>query len=76
MKISHKLIAQSPAVSVRSHSRPTLGRPLNLLACAAPAVPPDFAALAASYPVGLAKNHPFYDSKELAIQFKTSYINV
>jgi len=33
-----------------------LSRPLNLVAYADPAAPPDFAALAASYTVGLAKN--------------------
>jgi death-on-curing protein len=41
-----------------------LGRPVNLLAYADPATPPDFAALAASYAVELAKNHAFVDGNK------------
>jgi death-on-curing protein len=40
------------------------GRPVNLLAYADPATPPDFAALAASYAVELAKNHAFVDGNK------------
>lgn len=40
-----------------------LGRPLTY---ADPAYPPDFAALAASYTVGLAKNQPFVDGNKRA----------
>jgi prophage maintenance system killer protein len=36
-----------------------LARPLNLVAYASPSEQPDVAALAASYCVGLAKNHRF-----------------
>ncbi|MHB1200807.1 MAG: Fic family protein [Polaromonas sp.] len=36
------------------------------LAYADPAVPSDFAALAAGYTVGLAKNHPFVDGNKRA----------
>ena len=43
-----------------------LARPLNLLAYAAEDAPPDVAALAASYTVGLAKNHPFVDGNKRA----------
>ena len=43
-----------------------LGRPLNLLAYGDPAKPPDCAALAASYTIGLAKNHPFVDGNKRA----------
>ena len=39
-----------------------LARPLNLAACGEP----DFAALAASYGVGLAKNHAFVDGNKRA----------
>jgi len=39
-----------------------LARPLNLAACGQP----DLAALAASYGVGLAKNHAFVDGKKRA----------
>lgn len=55
-----------------------LGRPLNLLAYADPAQPPDFAALAASYTVGLAKNHPFIDGNKRAAFLATGlflYLN-
>ena len=55
-----------------------LGRPLNLLAYADPAAPPDFAALAASYAVGLAKNHPFVDGNKRAAFLATGlflYLN-
>jgi death-on-curing protein len=55
-----------------------LGRPLNLLAYADPAAPPDFAALAASYTVGLAKNHPFVDGNKRAAFLATGlflYLN-
>ena len=43
-----------------------LVRPLNLLAYADPSEPPDFAALAASYTLGLAKNHAFVDGNKRA----------
>ena len=55
-----------------------LGRPLNLLAYADPAAPPDVAALAASYAVGLAKNHPFVDGNKRAAFLATGlflYLN-
>ena len=55
-----------------------LGRPLNLLAYANPAAPPDVAALAASYAVGLAKNHPFVDGNKRAAFLATGlflYLN-
>ena len=55
-----------------------LGRPLNLLAYADPAQPPDFAALAASYTVGLAKKHPFVDGHKRAVFLATGlflYLN-
>jgi death-on-curing protein len=39
-----------------------LARPLNLAACGEP----DFASLAASYAVGLTKNHPFVDGNKRA----------
>jgi death on curing protein len=55
-----------------------LGRPLNLLAYAEPSAPPDFAALAASYAVGLAKNHPFVDGNKRAAFLATGlflYLN-
>ena len=41
-----------------------LARPLNLLAYADPANPPDIAALAAAYCIGLAKNHAFVDGNK------------
>ena len=43
-----------------------LARPLNVLVYADPAAPPDIATLAASYGVGLAKNHPFVDGNKRA----------
>lgn len=43
-----------------------LMRPQNILAYAAADNPPDTAALAASYGVGLAKNHPFVDGNKRA----------
>ena len=55
-----------------------LARPQNLLAYADPATPPDFAALAASYTVGLAKNHPFVDGNKRAAFLATGlflYVN-
>lgn len=55
-----------------------LGRPLNLLASADPAQPPDVAALAGSYTVGLAKNHPFVDGNKRAAFLATGlflYLN-
>lgn len=55
-----------------------LTRPLNLLAYADPAAPPDVAALAASYAVGLAKNHPFVDGNKRAAFLATGlflYLN-
>ncbi|MDO8718442.1 MAG: type II toxin-antitoxin system death-on-curing family toxin [Polaromonas sp.] len=59
----------------------TLGRSLNLLAGTDPANPPDFAAFAAfaaSYTVGLAKNHPFLDGNKRAAFLATGlflYLN-
>ena len=55
-----------------------LARPLNLVANAPPDAPPDFAALAASYTVGLAKNHPFVDGNKRAVFLATGlflYLN-
>ena len=55
-----------------------LARPLNLVAYASPAEPPDIAALAASYTVGLAKNHPFVDGNKRAAFLATGlflYLN-
>ena len=55
-----------------------LGRPLNLLAYADPTAPPDFAALAASYTFGLAKNHAFVDGNKRAAFLATGlflYLN-
>ena len=55
-----------------------LSRPLNLLAYADPGQPPDVAALAASYTVGLAKNHPFVDGNKRAAFLATGlflYLN-
>jgi death-on-curing protein len=55
-----------------------LGRPLNLLAYADPARPPDVADLAASYTIGLAKNHPFVDGNKRAAFLATGlflYLN-
>ena len=43
-----------------------LTRPKNILAYADAGNPPDAAALAASYGVGLAKNHPFVDGNKRA----------
>lgn len=43
-----------------------LMRPQNILAYADADNPPDTAALAASYGVGLAKNHPFVDGNKRA----------
>ena len=55
-----------------------LARPLNLVAYAADDAPPDVAALAASYTVGLAKNHPFLDGNKRAAFLATGlflYLN-
>lgn len=55
-----------------------LARPVNLLAYADPSDPPDFAALAASYTLGLAKNHPFVDGNKRAAFLATGlflYLN-
>lgn len=43
-----------------------LARPLNILAYSDAAEPPDVATLAASYGVGLAKNHGFVDGNKRA----------
>ena len=43
-----------------------LSRPLNVLAYGDPQSPPDVATLAASYGVGLAKNHAFVDGNKRA----------
>jgi death-on-curing protein len=55
-----------------------LARPLNLLAYASPAEPPDVATLAASYCLGLAQNHPFVDGNKRAALLATGlflYLN-
>ena len=55
-----------------------LARPLNLVAYASVDTPPDVAALAASYTVGLAKNHPFVDGNKRAAFLATGlflYLN-
>jgi len=55
-----------------------LARPLNLVAYADDDAPPDVAALAASYTVGLAKNHPFVDGNKRAAFLATGlflYLN-
>ena len=55
-----------------------LARPLNLVAYAELDTPPDVAALAASYTVGLAKNHPFVDGNKRAAFLATGlflYLN-
>ena len=55
-----------------------LARPLNLVAYADADAPPDVAALAASYTVGLAKNHPFVDGNKRAAFLATGlflYLN-
>ena len=55
-----------------------LARPLNLVAYAADDALPDVAALAASYTVGLAKNHPFVDGNKRAAFLATGlflYLN-
>lgn len=55
-----------------------LARPLNLIAYADADTPPDVAALAASYTVGLAKNHPFVDGNKRAAFLATGlflYLN-
>ena len=55
-----------------------LARPLNLAAYADPKNPPDVAALAAAYCVGLAKNHPFVDGNKRAAFLATGlflYLN-
>lgn len=43
-----------------------MARPQNVVGYADPAAPPDIATLAASYGVGLAKNHPFVDGNKRA----------
>lgn len=43
-----------------------LARPLNIVAYSDPPEPPDVATLAASYGVGLAKNHAFVDGNKRA----------
>ncbi len=55
-----------------------LARPLNLLAYADRANPPDIAALTAAYCIGLAKNHPFVDGNKRAAFLATGlflYLN-
>lgn len=55
-----------------------LARPLNLVAYASPSEQPDVAALAASYCLGLAKNHPFVDGNKRAAFLATGlflYLN-
>ncbi|MDP2066972.1 MAG: type II toxin-antitoxin system death-on-curing family toxin [Burkholderiaceae bacterium] len=43
-----------------------LARPLNIVAYADTDAPPDIGTLAASYGVGIAKNHPFVDGNKRA----------
>jgi len=43
-----------------------MARPQNVVGYADPAAPPDIATLAASYGVGLAKNHPLVDGNKRA----------
>ena len=55
-----------------------LARPLNLVAYAPDDALPDVSALAASYTVGLAKNHPFVDGNKRAAFLATGlflYLN-
>jgi death-on-curing protein len=55
-----------------------LARPLNLVAYADADAPPDVAALASSYTVGLAENHPFDDGNKRAAFLATGlflYLN-
>ena len=55
-----------------------MARPLNLVAYADADAPPDVGALAASYTVGLAKNHPFADGNKRAAFLATGlflYLN-
>ncbi|MDQ3060579.1 MAG: type II toxin-antitoxin system death-on-curing family toxin [Pseudomonadota bacterium] len=55
-----------------------LNRPLHLQAYANAGAAPDVAALAASYTVGLAKNHPFMDGNKRAAFLATGlflYLN-
>ena len=55
-----------------------LARPLNLVAYADPSNPPDIAALAAAYCIGLAKNHAFVDGNKRAAFLATGlflYLN-
>ena len=55
-----------------------LARPLNLVAYANADAPPDMGALAASYTIGLAKNHPFVDGNKRAAFLATGlflYLN-
>lgn len=55
-----------------------LTRPLNLVAHADAANPPDIAALAAAYCIGLAKNHAFVDGNKRAAFLATGlflYLN-
>ena len=55
-----------------------LARPLNLVAYAGRDAPPDVSDLAASYTVGLAKNHPFIDGNKRAAFLATGlflYLN-
>ena len=57
---------------------PALARPLNLVAYADAATPPDVAALAASYTAGLAKNYLFIDDSKRAAFLATGlflYLN-
>ena len=55
-----------------------LARPENVLAYAGPDATPDLATLAASYAIGLAKNHPFVDGNKRAAFLATGlffYLN-
>ena len=57
---------------------PALARPLNLVAYADAATPPDVTALAASYTAGLAKNYLFIDDSKRAAFLATGlflYLN-
>ncbi|CAN5290410.1 hypothetical protein BH10PSE16_BH10PSE16_00440 [soil metagenome] len=71
-------MAASWVCGMKDCSTRALSRPLNFLAYADPAKQPDFAALAASYTVGLAKNHPFVDGNKRAAFLATGlflYLN-
>ena len=51
-----------------------LARPLNVVGYASLESPPDVATLAASYTIGLAKNHPFVDGNKRAALLATGLV--